>query len=96
VHAGSAWYVGPVKRVALLGSDGSFVVTVENDVLSDCNYQYAYFDVAKLGIERVNKAYTMALTSLSTGYNMGIVIDKDINGPGGDCYAKGMTADLRK
>jgi len=30
-----------------------------------------------------------------SGLTMGIVIDKNVNGPDGLCYATGMTSDLR-
>ena len=95
-HAGPAWYAGPVDRVSPFGSDGSFLVTLENGVLNDCMHNYAYFYVGQLGLERVKNAYAIALTSITTGKEMGIVIDKTINGSGGNCHATGMTADLRK
>lgn len=47
------------------------------------------------GGNRLNHAYAMALTSIASGMDMGIVIDKAKNGDGGLCHAYGMTADLR-
>ncbi|WP_064791911.1 hypothetical protein [Shewanella woodyi] len=94
-HSAGAWYVGKVKRVALLASDGSFIVTLKNTALDDCQHKYAYFSGSSLGDGRLKNAYAMALTSLTAGLNMGIVIDKARNGPGGKCNAYGMTADLR-
>lgn len=93
--AANAWYRGEVARVALNGSDGSFIITMKSGALDDCMHKYAYFKVSVLGAERVSKAYTIALMSLSTGMEMGVVIDKAVNGPGGYCDAVGMTADLR-
>lgn len=95
VFSANAWYQGVVNRVALAGADGSFLVTFSNAALSDCAWGYAYFNVGALGAERVKLSYAMAVTSLTTGRPMGIVIDKDVNGPGGNCHATGVTADLR-
>ena len=90
-----AWYVGKVSRVALSGSDGSFIITFKNTVLDDCQHKYVYFIGSELGEGRLKHAYTMALTSATAGLNMGVVIDKETNGSGGLCKAIGMTADLR-
>lgn len=92
--AGSQWYRGVVDRVSISG-DGEFVVTFESDALSDCMHGYAYFNQGSLGEFKFKTAYTIALTSLTTGRSMGVVINKDINGPGGKCYATGMIADIR-
>ena len=96
VSAKNAWYNGVVDRVALLRSDGSFVITFSSQSLDDCKHKYAYFEVSDLGIDRVKAAHAMALISLTSGMNFGVVIDKDINGIDGICRAAGMTADLRK
>lgn len=94
-HSAASWYVGKVSRVALLRADGSFIVTLKSSALDDCQYKYAYFNSSSLGEQRMKHAYSMALTSLTTGVDMGIVIDKAKNGPDGQCDAYGMTADLR-
>lgn len=94
-HSAPNWYSGVVNRVALAGSDGSFLVTFNSSALSDCEWGYVYFNVSQLGLERVRNAYAIALISLSAGRSMRVVIDKDINGAGGVCNATGMTADLR-
>lgn len=91
--AEAAWYAGPVSRVALVG-DG-IVVTLKTTALADCQYSYAYFHNPYLDPIVIKNAYAIALTSLTTGLEMGIVIDKAINGPGGQCNAIGMAADLR-
>jgi hypothetical protein len=95
VYSAGSWYVGEVKRIALIGSDGSFIVTLKNTALDNCKHKYAYFNAGSLGEGRLKHAYSMALTSLTAGVDMGIVIDKAVNGPDGQCNAYGMTADLR-
>jgi hypothetical protein len=94
-HSSASWYVGKVARVALSAADGSFIVTFKNAALDDCQFKYANFNGSSLGEQRMKHAYSMAITSLTTGVDMGIVIDKAKNGPGGACDAYGMTADLR-
>lgn len=92
-HAASAWYVGKVSRIALIGS--GFIVRFKNDALNNCKYKYAYFTIEKLDELKVKQAYSMALTSLTANINMGVVFNIDTNGVGGLCYATGMAADLR-
>lgn len=93
--AASGWYQGVVTRLALTGADASFIVTFDSPVLDDCANKYAYFLESRLGTGKVRNAYSIALASLTTGRTMGVVLDKAANGPGGHCYATGMTADLR-
>ncbi|MFC6755219.1 hypothetical protein, partial [Halorubrum tibetense] len=64
------WYVGQVSRVALGAPDGSFIVTLKSSALDNCQHKYAYFNVSQIGAEQTKAAYTMALTSLSTGLDM--------------------------
>lgn len=95
-HADRQWYVGQVSRVALIdGNDSSFIVSFKNGALDDCQYKYAYFYGGMIGQERLKSAYALAITSLTTGLDMGVVIDKAVNGAGGQCNATGMAADLR-
>lgn len=94
-NAAAEFYSGTVTRVALLGTDGSFIVTLNNSSLDDCQHRYAFIYAEDLGEIKVDRAYQMALTSITTGVEMGVVIDKDTNGAGGQCRAIGMTADLR-
>lgn len=94
VFAEAHWYKGPVERLALYKEDGSFVVSFKNSVLNDCKHKFAYFDGSKLGEGQLKAAYTMAITSITDGVQMGVVIDKNVNGPDGLCYAVGMAADL--
>ncbi len=97
VSAAPAWYSGQVARLALVGNpEGSFLVTFKNSALDNCSYGYAYFRTDQLSEVQIKNAYVLALTSLTAGLEMGIVIDKSINGPGGQCEAVGMmAADLK-
>ncbi len=92
--ADAAWYSGTVSRVALING-GSFIVTFDESTLDDCRNRYAYFRPSQLSDETLKHAYTLALTSITTKMQMGVVIDKAVNGVGGLCYAIGMAADLR-
>ena len=92
-YAQNAWYVGKVSRIALVNN--GFVLTFKNNALSDCKYKYAYFTNNSLSDVQLKNAYTIALTSITTGLEMGIVINKSLNGNNGICNATGMVADLR-
>jgi len=95
VSAENQWYVGPVYRIAFISGDGSFLASFKNGVLDDCKNKNVSFKSNDVGPERLKGVYTMAITSLTTGVNMGVVINKSINGPGGECRATGMTAEIR-
>lgn len=92
--ASNAWYKGVVTSVSLIVDD-SFVITFNTTTLSDCKYSYAYFKAGQIGVDIAKQAYTMAMTSLVTGRIMGVVIDKNINGSGGECDTTGMVASLQ-
>lgn len=94
-EAASAWYRGVVSRVVAEYADGSFFITLESTALNDCEFTYAYFMVPQLGAKRVANAYALALVSLTTGRKFGVVLDKNINGPGGRCEARGQTAEIQ-
>ena len=94
-YAGNVNYYGIVTRVAFIDDNGSFVVTVDSNALDDCQYKYAYFKVNKVGQKRVEMAYSMALTSMTSKLTMNFVIDKDINGVGGVCEVAGMAAGIQ-
>jgi hypothetical protein len=94
VESAAQWYRGNIKRVTLNRSDGSFIVTLKNDVLADCKWKYVHYDVSKLGAERVKAAYSMALLAFSTNTLFGTVIDKGSRADGENCYAIGMAADI--
>ncbi|WP_102796419.1 hypothetical protein [Bowmanella denitrificans] len=93
--AAPAWYTGEVSRIALLKGEG-FVLTFANNSLDDCEEKYAYFSNDHIDEVEVQRAYSLALTSLTTGLQMGVVVDKQALGSDGRCYATGMVADLRK
>jgi hypothetical protein len=78
------WYRGGITRIAVtVGND--FILTLDSGVLSDCQYSYVYFLESVLGTSAVKNAYALALTAKASGMQFGTVIDKAINGPGGQC-----------
>lgn len=81
-------YYGVVNRIAFLGKDGSFLVAINSRAFDDCLNKYAYFTVDKIGKEKVDIAYSMALTSMSAKKKMNFVIDKDKRGLTGECYVE--------
>lgn len=83
VHAENIWYYGIVEKVKLV--NGGFFVTYTNTELDDCQHRRVYISTATLEQERVDRAFTLALASKLTGVTFGVVIDKDLNGPGGRC-----------
>lgn len=93
--AAPAWYTGEVSRIALIEGQG-FVLTFANNSLDDCAGKYVYFSNNYIDEIQVQRAYSLALTSLTTGLQMGVVVDKQALGSDGRCYAIGMVADLRK
>lgn len=86
--AGSAWYYGTVKRIFVNTSDG-FVLMMNSAALDDCQYEYVYYKLSTLGDKKVDRAYSMALAAQASGRTLGVVIDKAINGPGGQCASSG-------
>ena len=87
-QAEKTWYRGVVDRVLLYGSDGEFVVTLNNDSLKNCLHQYAYFDQQAMSAEKLRSAYAMALTSLTASQPFGVVIDPAENGENGKCLVR--------
>jgi hypothetical protein len=78
------WYRGGITRIAItVGND--FILTLDSGVLSACQYSYGYFLESVLGTSAVKNAYALALTAKASGMQFGTVIDKAINGPGGQC-----------
>lgn len=74
--AGNAWYWGKVTKIQTLHSDGSFLAYVDNDAIkANCKYDRVEFLVSDMGLERTKLAYSMALTSISTGNKWGVVLD---------------------
>ena len=82
-----AWYYGTVNRIYLYSS--GFVVTMNSGALDDCKYKYVYFKVSEIGDTQVDRAYAMVLSAQASGRTLGVVIDKSINGAGGDCLSNG-------
>lgn len=89
--ATAAWYGGTISRI-FVHSDG-FIVTVNGAALDDCLHQYAYFRVSDLGDKVVDRALALALAAQASGRTFRTVIDKAINGPGGECRSNG-SADI--
>lgn len=83
LHAENIWYYGVVEKVKLV--NGGFFVTYTNTELDDCRNRRVYISTATLEQERVDRAFSLALASKLTGVTFGVVIDKDLNGPGGRC-----------
>lgn len=87
-----------VNRVSLTGDEASpaFIVTFTNTALDDCSYGRVYFFKNDLGQDKFMLVYTLALKAVSSSaLDMGVVIDKAINGVGGQCRATVMAADIR-
>lgn len=69
-------FYGKVTQLSALGSDGSFLVYIDNQELLDtCRFKRVYFRVAHMGIERTKLAFSMALTAFSTDKSYGVVVD---------------------
>jgi hypothetical protein len=79
-----AWYRGGITRIASMGGN-DFLLTFDNGVLSDCQNNYVFFRESILGTAMVKNAYALAMTAKATGMQFGAVIDKAIDGPGGEC-----------
>jgi len=81
------WYYGNVERIYMF--NGGFVVKMTTTALSDCQWEYVYFRELTLPEKTVDRAYSMALSAQASGKQLGVVIDKTINGPGGMCECNG-------
>ncbi len=84
--AANQWYNGPVSTVLTSGPDGSFYAYVDNaDIISTCAYKRVLFRVEDMGVERTKAALALAMASIMTGKNWGVVLDMP---PVGQvCYA---------
>lgn len=78
------WYHGGISRIAGVGGN-DFILTLDSGVLSDCQYNYVYFREVVLGTATVKNAYALAMMAKASGMQFGTVIDKAVNGPGGQC-----------
>lgn len=66
-----------------------FIVTFDGPALDDCQYKYAYYQVGTLGDKKVDRALSVALMPRASGETLGVVVDKAVNGPGGQCSSNG-------
>ncbi len=81
------WYFGDVQRIYMF--NGGFVLRMSTTALDDCLHKYVYFREVTLPEKTVDRAYSMALSAQASGKQLGVVIDKAINGPGGMCESTG-------
>ncbi|MEM7763889.1 MAG: hypothetical protein AAF290_07380 [Pseudomonadota bacterium] len=86
-NAAPAWYYGTVSRIYMY--NGGFIIRLNGTALDDCMHQYLYFRDSDLGETTVSRAYSMILFAEQTDREVGVVIDKAINGPGGTCLSNG-------
>lgn len=77
-----------MTRVAFFGPN-DFIIMFDNELMADCKWEYVYFRESVLGRDLVRNAYSIAVTALASGRQMGVVVDKAINGPGGECRQEG-------
>jgi len=81
------WYYGKVERVFIYTS--GFILEFDTTSLDDCLHTYVYFRTPALTDANVDRALSVALAAQATNKTVGVVIDKAINGPGGQCNAIG-------
>lgn len=82
--ADNQWYWGAATKIITEGTDGSFIVYVDNPTLRNtCAYARVRVSVANLGPERTKAAMALALSALHTGREFGVVVD--LPSPGSVC-----------
>ncbi len=75
-NAQNRGFHGKVTELVTLGSDGSFMVYINNQELIDtCFHKRVYFRVSHMGIERTKLAFSMALTAFSADKSYGVIVD---------------------
>ncbi len=85
-HSAPGWYRGVIDRIWTYGGEGDFVITFQGDsTTSDCTHNYISFRAADLQPALMKNAYSLALSAFHSNANVGVVIDKDLNG--GNCHA---------
>lgn len=85
-NAANSWYWGEVNRVLTLGSDGSFLIYIDNStIVENCAHERIVFQVSDMGSERTKAALTMAMTAFVSGKLYGVVVD--LPSAGNVCYA---------
>ena len=84
VYAVNATYSGTVTQIvtantsAIVGGDGSFYIYVDNpDLISQCPHQRVLVRVSDMGEERSKIILALALTALTTGNELGLVVNFD-------------------
>ena len=81
------WYGGTIEWVQpYVGGVG---VKVYGTELDDCQNKRVWLKDSVLGEKTVDRLYSMALAAQASGRRVEFVIDKAINGPGGECVAMG-------
>lgn len=88
-EAVGSWYYGKVQRIHLY-SDAGFVMKFDSTALDDCQWQYVYIRTPNYSERGVDRALSIALAAQASGRTVGVVIDKTINGPGGQCDSNGQ------
>ena len=92
-YSSPAWYQGTINRVWTDDPNGGFVVTYSgNTGLSDCRYGYVYFRPGNIQPDMLKNSLNLALSAFHAGSNVGIVIDKELNGE----YCHAMSIDIRR
>lgn len=91
LSAANQWYWGNLKSIESLGSDGSFLVYMENATIKQaCSIDQIQFKVSDMGAERTKVALSMALTAFSSNKEWGVVID--LPSVESVCYASATTS----
>ena len=80
-----AWYAGKIQFIYLY--NGGFNIDFVGSSIDDCLHERIYVKQSTLGAELVDRAYAMALSAQASGRTLSVVVDKAINGPGGECEA---------
>ena len=87
--AAPAWYGGTIEFIQPYS--GGIGVKLDGTVLDDCQHQRVWVKDSVLGEKAVDRIYSMVLAAQAAGRRVEIVIDKSVNGPGGECVAMGNT-----
>ena len=87
VPGAPAFYGGAIEFIQpYVGGVGIKLYGTE---LDDCQSQRVWLKDSVLGDKTVDRLYGMALSAQASGRRVEFVIDKAINGPGGECVAMG-------
>ncbi|MEM7363450.1 MAG: hypothetical protein AAF525_05465 [Pseudomonadota bacterium] len=73
--AANAWYFGTATRV-MTKQNGNFFVYIDNPTIkAECAFDRVEFHRSDLGDERVEMAFSMALSAVVSGLEFGLVLD---------------------